>query len=379
MERSNDSYLLQTLDSLLQSTSDRDKQNITIVVFLGDFNITKRKSICNTLTTHYSEAISSGLLVAISSHEKKYPVLDDPVKSYGDSTERIKWRTKQAVDFAILWKFSSWRSQYYLQLEDDIISVDGYFTAIRKYIDDVNKEAQPWVCLQFSKLGFIGKLFRAEDLTSLTKVVFMFYQHHPVDIILMYFLRLSVQKQGFVHNPALFQHIGKHSSLTNKTQKLWDETFYNSSKIYKGDNPPAHLTTNMVIWGDHNLEMAYSKYPGFFWARKIRAGQHVMITFERPQLLERVVVETGSKVTGIDNLRKGKIDAGHSNSDQTCTDFVYIGQFYSGRADITGLETTLKTHVHCLRIVVTGYQEQWLIISEIAIFVTKSNMATTIP
>ena len=54
------------------------------------------------------------------------------------------------------------KSTYYLQLEDDIVAKPGYLTFIKK---KVLKDTGDWFLMEFSNLGFIGKLFRTESLS----------------------------------------------------------------------------------------------------------------------------------------------------------------------------------------------------------------------
>ena len=61
------------------------------------------------------------------------------------------------ADYAALFAFAAGQSQYYLQLEDDVKCAAGFVTEIRRYIE---QQRSLWAMLEFSELGFIGKLFR---------------------------------------------------------------------------------------------------------------------------------------------------------------------------------------------------------------------------
>lgn len=43
-----------------------------------------------------------------------------------------------------------------------------------------------WAVLEFSELGFIGKLFRATDLPKLSKFMMTFYEEQPVDWLIRF-------------------------------------------------------------------------------------------------------------------------------------------------------------------------------------------------
>ena len=71
--------------------------------------------------------------------------------------DRVRWRAKQVADYAALFEFSAGQSEYYLQLEDDVQCAVGFVRHIRDFIQ---KQKTVWAMLEFSELGFIGKLFR---------------------------------------------------------------------------------------------------------------------------------------------------------------------------------------------------------------------------
>jgi len=61
------------------------------------------------------------------------------------------------ADYAALFAFSVGRSRFYLQLEDDVQCANRFVSDIRDFI---HKQKSRWAVLEFSELGFIGKLFR---------------------------------------------------------------------------------------------------------------------------------------------------------------------------------------------------------------------------
>ena len=54
------------------------------------------------------------------------------------------------------------KSEYYIQLEDDVIANPKYLKFIYQKVSD---QVDNWFMLEFSSLGFIGKLFRTQSLT----------------------------------------------------------------------------------------------------------------------------------------------------------------------------------------------------------------------
>ena len=71
---------------------------------------------------------------------------------------------------------------------------------------------------------------RCADLDRLVSFLLLFYKEHPVDILFNHWISLMAPEkprkdQPIRRVPGLFQHIGVHSTLANKTQTLRDSTF----------------------------------------------------------------------------------------------------------------------------------------------------------
>jgi hypothetical protein len=50
---------------------------------------------------------------------------------------------------------------------------------ILKYF--IQQQKERWICLEFSELGMIAKLYHTYDLESLAKIVTLFYEEQPAD------------------------------------------------------------------------------------------------------------------------------------------------------------------------------------------------------
>lgn len=53
-----------------------------------------------------------------------------------------------------------------MQLEDDILSRPNYYDKIKHYVYTQQIKKPDWLVIEFSNLGFIGKLFKASDLPT---------------------------------------------------------------------------------------------------------------------------------------------------------------------------------------------------------------------
>ncbi len=117
------------------------------------------------LKKRYKKEINSGLMDIIIPPETYYPnylekTLKDPI--FNDSKERIIWRQNQNLDVCFLMAYCKERGRYYLNLEDDILSRNRFISDILSFVKISNIQKERWLMIEFSQLGFIGKLFKSK-------------------------------------------------------------------------------------------------------------------------------------------------------------------------------------------------------------------------
>ncbi|KFQ73351.1 Alpha-1,3-mannosyl-glycoprotein 4-beta-N-acetylglucosaminyltransferase B, partial [Phoenicopterus ruber ruber] len=183
------------------------------------------------------------------------------------------------------------------QLEDDIIAKPDYIQSIKNFAAE---QSQEWMILEFSQLGFIGKLFKSEDLPLIVEFFLMFYKDKPIDWLLDHLLWVKVcnPEKDAIHcekekaklriraKPSLFQHVGIHSSLAGKIQNLKDKDF-GKNVLYKAhNNPPAKVDTSLRTYQQYTLEKAYTG-KDWFWASAPVAGDYISFTFLKPLKVEK--------------------------------------------------------------------------------------------
>ena len=218
-------YLMQTLDSIIAQTSKTDKQSVVAVVFLADLDQNYNNETAYEIVKKYPKLIKSGFLQIIRVSKDYYPPLKNLKRNFNDAPDRVSWRAKQVADFALMFAYAQNISEYYLQIEDDVVCAKHFVIGIKQYID-MRTRAGLWTMLEFSELGFIGKLFKSSDLDLLSRYMKMFYEEQPVDWLMSYF-RLSMgQRVVYLRKPTLFQHFGLKSSFDiTKDNKLVDKFF----------------------------------------------------------------------------------------------------------------------------------------------------------
>lgn len=184
------SYLSETLRSLIDKLSPEEKLDCVIIVFVGETDVDYVHSVVAGLEKEFSTELNSGLLEVISPPAAYYPELTNLKETFGDSRERVKWRTKQNLDYSFLMMYAVNKGVYYVQLEDDIVAKPNYFATMKNFALQLSSE--DWMILEFSQLGFIGKMFQAPDLNLIVEFIFMFYKEKPIDWLLDHILWVKV-------------------------------------------------------------------------------------------------------------------------------------------------------------------------------------------
>ncbi|XP_043530064.1 alpha-1,3-mannosyl-glycoprotein 4-beta-N-acetylglucosaminyltransferase B-like isoform X2 [Chiloscyllium plagiosum] len=305
VKRESQTYLLDTLNSLIYELSPEEKKKCVIVVFIAEVEEDYVNKLVENLQNTYSNEIQSGLLEIISPSADFYPDLSNLKETFGDTQQRVRWRTKQNLDYSFLMMYAQAKGVFYLQLEDDIIATPNYLQTMMNFAEQ--QPSDDWLTLEFSQLGFIGKLFKSPDLTLVIEFIIMFYKDKPIDWLLDHILWVKVcnpekdakhcdrQKANLRirYKPSLFQHVGTHSSLVGKLQPLKDKDF-KKGLLHKGHtNPTAELTCSLKIYQQHSLEKAYQG-DDFFWAFTPMVGDFIKFRFYQPLKIERYLFRSGN-------------------------------------------------------------------------------------
>ncbi|XP_023237083.1 alpha-1,3-mannosyl-glycoprotein 4-beta-N-acetylglucosaminyltransferase C-like [Centruroides sculpturatus] len=372
VKRKTDNYLFQTLQSIIKGSSREELQNITIVVLVADVNSVDRHGRIREIKSAFEDHIKSGLLHIIETTPSIYPPFITLHQTYNDSMERVHWRSKQVIDFALLFNYSVYLSDYFLILEDDVLCAPHFITAVREFIDF---QQESWVSLTFTGFLIIGRLLKSSDLPRLVSFLMLFYSEKPIDLLILQFIDLLVPSQRTIIRriPSLFQHIGLRSSLDGKIQKLKDKTFTGVANKFEANNPSADIITTITTYDNFYPELAYNSGFGYFWGQSPKINDTFDVIFHKPSLIEHIYIETGSKDHNKDILLHGVVEVGlhfikmESSNKPLCSNYTMVGSFKNGKAEINSL---MHQHIpiQCIRIRVLQKQSNWLVISQIAIF-----------
>ena len=101
---------------MINQTSDEDRREIFVVIFLADFDEAAKSATLVGLSNRFRKYIAQGFIRVIFAPNEFYPALSSMKTKFRDNPQRIFWRSKQNVDFAFLMCYFHGLSQYYLHL-----------------------------------------------------------------------------------------------------------------------------------------------------------------------------------------------------------------------------------------------------------------------
>lgn len=341
---------------------------MVVVVLLADFDLRWVHQMLTSINQLFPTRLIQGQLLVIHSDEENYPPLTGLKRNFNDAPDRVTFRSKQNVDYAFLVDFSAKLSKYYIMLEDDVSCSKGFLSSIRSHIQ--SKGSSPWVTLEFSKLGYIGKLYHSNDLPRLAHFLYLFYQEMPCDFLLSHFRTLLMQDKIIRFRPSLFQHMGTYSSFQGTYNRLKDEDFH----VNPADNPPASVYTDIRVFKKHNPDEAYSQGASYFWGMNpVNVGNFFLVAFVKPVLLSHIVVHTGND--GVDVLESAEVELGETflltPSGAQCREIHNLGILKYGYFELQDVHQLVNRSVACLNIRVTASQTNWVIIRNIQVWLKK--------
>ena len=117
VHRTKKSYLKETLSSLLEHLKDDQKSDVLIIVYVGETDTSALDEVADEIVDNFGEYVESGMIEVVSPPQGYYPDFSVLKPNLGDSVTRVRWRSKQNLDYAYLMSYAEGRGNYYLQLE----------------------------------------------------------------------------------------------------------------------------------------------------------------------------------------------------------------------------------------------------------------------
>ncbi|XP_066482353.1 alpha-1,6-mannosyl-glycoprotein 4-beta-N-acetylglucosaminyltransferase-like [Tiliqua scincoides] len=367
IKRKRENYLLKTLRSIFKQSTEDELSKMVVVVHLADVDQEWNTQVAASVARNFAPQLLLGRLMVIHAPSEYYPPLEGLKRNYNDAEDRVRFRSKQNVDYAYLMNFAANLSTYYLMIEDDVLCSKSFFTAIMNAV--ASRKGSYWVMLEFSKLGYIGKLYHSSDLPMLVQFLILFYQEMPCDWLLGHFRLLLTQNEVIRFKPSLFQHIGLYSSFRGTSNKLKDDDFQEDPFSFP-DNPPADIITDINTFRNYQPQNAYSNTKDYFWGEAPTAGNSFTLVFKQAAHISHIQIHTGVEHHPEDYLRAGLVQLGTQkiSNGKDCATYTTIGIFERGHFDRQDLENSTGSAPECVRILVTVGQREWLIISSISIW-----------
>ncbi|XP_017380804.2 alpha-1,3-mannosyl-glycoprotein 4-beta-N-acetylglucosaminyltransferase-like protein MGAT4E [Cebus imitator] len=365
VQQGDGSSLLYTLVSLFRVSSKAEQKRLTVLVHLADSDLTWLRETVAHISSLFSPQILEGQLLLIHAPSDAYPTVD----SVRDEAFRGEFYSKQNIDHAFLMSFATKLSDYFLLIEDNVFIAPNFVTHI--YSRVATMKSNSWVLLEFSNMGFLGKLFHSRDLPLLAHFLLLFYKEKPLHSLISHFRTLLVQESPILCRPFLFYRRISYTAFDHK-QKA---TGLRKKNTVGPDNPPAAVFTNMQVSSVHFPWEAYTLDESFFWTHNISIGNHLTVVLNHPANLSRVQVMTGSIVDGRYALEKGQVELGYEpeGMPQHCTSFALLGRLSEGQMDQEILLKGMGYHVSCVRLVVKAGQAGGLIIRHIYLWEKNAN------
>ena len=373
---------MKTVDSLLQNMSEKEQDDMVLVVMVAGDNEEYMEKVVSDMERNFPEAIEKGRIQVITPPKEYYPDLKTLPHLYNDRAERVAWRSRQALDYSFLFYYSIDLAKYFVQLEDDIEAVENFYHKMDHFIE--TNKYERWSVLEFGARGFIGMMFKNEDLLSLAKFTRFFFWVMPVDWLFRAFndIVLYGNSKEFKSSSPLFKHVGQYSSLKGQVRMLEDleESERNRDMSIERPlktskrNPEAVIYSSIVDYvHPHILENPYKKN-GYFWGKFLSRGDFIEIRFSSPQEIKRLVIESGSFkhrqdiFDQTDILVASTYDVAH----EQCTNFKLVGTSNGNVIDHTF--QSLAEPVKCVKVLLQKVMMRngvanWLIIQNIEVVV----------
>ncbi|EEC19486.1 N-acetylglucosaminyltransferase VI, putative [Ixodes scapularis] len=285
------------------------------------------------------------------------------------------------------------------ELEDDILSKPGYISKMRESAYKQVSLKRHWLILDFCQLGFIGKrsiyfckMFKCVDLSKFVAFFLIFYNDKPVDWLLDNMMittvcrsdkdqkdcRKRIENVWIHYKPSLFQHVGMHSSLKGKVQKLKDHQFGKLAMFVAHQNPEARVSTTLKSYRTFTITRAY-KGISYFWSLGPQKGDNITFQFTPP-----VQIESGNPEHPKDRFFNTTVEVRLdyeplllSAFPRTADGFYVVGSFKESNGVAERVLPADLGAVSVLRLNVQSDSDHWAILSEIWIKVFKNGQNDT--
>ncbi|XP_062969539.1 alpha-1,3-mannosyl-glycoprotein 4-beta-N-acetylglucosaminyltransferase-like protein MGAT4E [Cynocephalus volans] len=365
--RPHGTYLLDTLRSLFQASSEPELKYLVVLLHLADPDPKWLGQTVANISGLFAPQIEAGNLLVALGLLSGSPLPGD-LKNMSHSSPCEGLYSRQKAGYALLMHLASTLSDYFLLMEDNVRCTPKFVTAIYSALS-AWKEL-PWAMLEFSSLRFSGKVFHTSDLSHLASFLLLF-QNTPTDLLLSSFGLLLGQTVPVSLAPNLFH---SWNNFSTSEDKCYEEAKEEEGKENLGepDNPPAEIYTNMMVRSHHLPEHAYSQNESHFQTHLSPPGSTYTLVLNQSHSVTQIQVLTGLGKQGIYHLQHGQVELGYEPllEKKVCARYMLLGPLVKGELhQKVYYEEDFVEAVRCVRLLVTDYQESSVCIRQINIWV----------
>ena len=308
------------------------------------------------------------------------------------SSELDNWKRKLFLDVIHLLLYVSTKSGFYLHLEDDLDPIDNFLHHIEIFRKEIRVEN--WIMLEYSTLGFMGKMLKMQHIPKLLELIFQEMNENMTgeDIIDRFIASFCTREQTcaremnklrLLHRPSLFQHIGHYSSWPGaQWTNCSDANFplgyepwpWSDVPIYV--NPPARISTTLQLYHPYSVRKLYAM-TDVLLAKPAKSGDVIYFNFTPPVTIEEFFIRTSHHLYPNKGLSTGtlievlplqshQIDQKQSSIVKSHPEFITVGQV-NDRGIAEGPVGEKFGKLRSLRLLVTSNQRTDVLIKEMIV------------
>ncbi|XP_035935414.2 alpha-1,3-mannosyl-glycoprotein 4-beta-N-acetylglucosaminyltransferase-like protein MGAT4E [Halichoerus grypus] len=357
------SYLLDTLQSLFQASSEPELSCIIVLVHLSDPDPEGLSQTVANISSLFKPHIEAQKLLVIHGGLSDSPLPGD-LNNVSHTSPCEAHYSRQKVNYALLMNFALNLSEYFLMIEDYVHCTPKFISTIY-WVLSAWKEL-PWVILEFSSLSLSGKVFHNSDLSRLTSFFLLFHENVPIHLFLSEFRLLLAQNVPIRFSPSVFYHMGNYSLFEDTCFLVEKEEVFDEP-----DNPVANVLTDMMAELNIIPQYAYILNKESYSVLNPIEGNYLTVILEKPQKVIRIEVLTGSDKQGLYWLQQGQVELGYDPLDDSrgCTRYTLLGPLVEGHLDQRVFyEEDSVEELSCIRLIVLASQKSWLLIRQIRVW-----------
>lgn len=246
----------------------------------------------------------------------------------------LRRRATFNVAASILLWYCSQNSRYTLISDSSLRAKDKFFTFLNPILQQIDEEPLR-LCVHLTEKEFQGSIYTSKNVGRFARSLF--------------YLSPYMTLKGFIFH-------FNYGTPSLKKSSLGIELFNSITPVNTHENPPAKVSTSMDIVRNYSLAQLYNN-AGSFWAVEAKAGDYILIKFNQPINIKRVLIETGLDIDMTDIITSAVLEESFTYKNGNCVKFEVLSDFRAGNVDLS-LHRKRYTST-CLRIRLLQNTKTW--------------------